>query len=96
MVAQPIQVFSVLPGSSNHGDTNCGYPGLNLSLGNIINQTITAFSGIVTPKINESVWIPLIFISSVALIFGVPNAAPAACLVLAIVWVHGSLFAQWQ
>ena len=50
----------------------------------------------ITIQINESVWIPLIFISSVALILGVPNAAPAACLVLAIVWVHGSLFAQWQ
>ena len=47
-------------------------------------------------QINESVWIPLIFISSVALIFGLPNAAPAACLVLAIIWVHGSFFAQWQ
>ena len=50
----------------------------------------------ITIQINESVWIPLIFFSSVALIFGVPDAAPAACLVLAIVLAHGSLFAQWQ
>ena len=49
----------------------------------------------ITIQINESVWIPLIFISSVASIFGLPDAASAACLVLAIIWVHGSPFAQW-
>ena len=49
----------------------------------------------ITIQFTESLWIPLIFISAVALILGSPGAAQAACLVLAIIWAHGSPFAQW-
>ena len=46
-------------------------------------------------QIFESFWIPLLFITAAFLILGAPGAAQASCLVLAIIWAHGSPFEQW-